>query len=179
MSVETVFTKPPEGSFVKDSPYEEDPELIKQLEFLKMFEEEVKHPILDEIYEKRHTLEGLKELRAKDPNLMVLYNEILDAQELIPEDPYKKAFINILKLRLILYATNGWFRTKIGFDLWFIACASDPNAYFQLGWEDHFEPARHYRPGEKWRNCPLFRAVKTDPAFSIPDVKIEGYKEIE
>lgn len=179
MSVTTEFTKPPTNAFDKYAPYETDPALLEQLKILDLFKDPITHPVLDRIHQLRHTQEGLAELNKEDPNLMVLYDEILDYQEYDDESPYKQAFVNILKLRLVLYATNGWFRTRIGFDLWTIACASDPNAYFQLAWEDHFEPRRFYRPGEKWRDCPLFRATKSDAAFGIPDVKIEGYKEIE
>ncbi len=128
--------------------FEPIPLLEKQLEFLKVFEEmEIDAPILKDLEESHGNPDKLQEVM-KDPNLYILWLKLKLWEEFEPESKYKKAFINLLKLDLVLFKYNPWWRSRRGHDMWWSATYQNPDSYYPLGWEMHYDPTQAYRVGE-------------------------------
>lgn len=64
------------------------------------------------------------------------------------DENYNKAFINFLKICIVLFKQVPWWRSRMGWFLWFAACYANPDAYYPLTWESHFEPEEWYHAGE-------------------------------
>lgn len=126
--------------------------LDKNLEFLLQFDQaEINHPVFDMLESAFMDDTGSKEKMAdlyKDPNLTLLYQLVRWAREFDKEEKYKKSFINLLKIIVVLYATNGWARSRIGWFIWAMVCGANPNSHYPLTWEGCFEPAKWYYAGE-------------------------------
>lgn len=122
--------------------------------------------ILDRYEESHGDFNALAEF-SKDMNAIVLSQLIEDAHACDPEpnETYKKAYINWLKLNLLLFATVPYWRSRIGHMMWHFVCAADPNSYYPLVWEEHFDPRNWYRVGEPQRPADN----STVSAFSLPD----------
>ena len=102
---------------------------------------------------------------SKDLNAVVFAQLIDDASMEEVEDEYKQAYINWLKLNLLLFTTNPYWRSRIGHMMWHFVCANDPNSYTPLAWEEHFDPTQWYRIGEAQRAADNHKVS----AFSLPD----------
>ena len=82
-----------------------------------------------------------------------------------PNPKYKQAYVNWLKLNLLLFTTVPYWRSRLGHMMWYFVCAADQNAYFPLAWEDHFDPKEWYIVGEPQRAKDNIKVS----AFSLPD----------
>ena len=146
-----------------------DDDLIKMLDYLKVFENNgqlINHPILDYIEQANTNFKGLNELN-KNPNLMVLWHRLKYVEKYEPEWKYKNAFINQERIKCILFQYNPWFRSRLGHEAWWYINYANPNSYYIMTWEDHFDPRYWYKPGEKIRS-----------GQSIPDTKGESSSTI-
>lgn len=88
---------------------------------------------------------------SKDMNLTILASVIGITEKYGPDEKYKQAYLNWLKLNLLLFATVPYWRSRFGHMIWTFVCASDPAAYYPLAWEEHFDPKQWYLPGEPQR----------------------------
>ena len=144
----------------------------KQLEFLKYFENvEVKHPMFDVLHKAWE--EGKEEDIAKiyeDPNICLLYQCLGWATVFDKEEKYKKSFINLLKILLVLYATNGYVRSRLGWFCWCMVCGANPNSHYPLTWEGCMEPAKWYYAGEMQRKDE-YRVNSEGGDFSLAELK--------
>lgn len=130
-----------------------DEELLKMLDYLKVFENNgqlIQHPLLDYIDQANTNFKGLNELN-KNPNLMVLWHRLKYVERYEPEWKYKNAFINQERIKCILFQYNPWFRSRLGHEAWWYINYANPNSYYIMTWEDHFDPRLWYKPGEKIR----------------------------
>ena len=134
--------------------YDIDDVEYKTLDILTPFvNKEVKHPILDMFIEPEESTWQHERAKYADTNLWLLWDEIDRFNRFdYDESEYKRAMINILKLRLVLYATSCYFRSRIGYDMWFFKSRAHAGAYLPLTWEDIYEPDRWYQPGEPPRD---------------------------
>lgn len=119
-----------------------------------------------EVFDKAHgDFNALAEFN-KDMNAVVLA-QLIECASMDPEpNPlYKQAYINWLKLNLLLFTTVPYWRSRIGHMMWTFVCAADPNAYYPLVWEEHFDPTEWYIVGEPQRA----RDNSKVSSFSLPD----------
>ena len=115
--------------------------------------------------ESHHDYNKMMEM-AEDLNAVVWAQLIEDAEMTeVVDDGYKQAYINWLKLNLLLFTTVPYWRSRLGHMMWHFVCAADPNAYYPLVWEDHFDPTEWYVAGEPQRPKDNTK-VST---FSLPD----------
>jgi len=155
------------------NPEDYDPILDQQLEWLKMFETaSVDHPIFDKLH--KAMIDGDKDAlfeMYKDPNLLLMYQSIMWVDQFDKEEKYKKSFINLLKIILILYATNGYARSRIGWWIWCMVCGANPNSHYPLTWEGCMEPREWYDAGERQRKGTKddYRINSESGGFAIPD----------
>lgn len=135
--------------------YTVDKELITPIEFMDIFANAtIEGDLLQRLDECHGDPEKLKE-EMRDPNLMVVWKAYdIARSEYFPvsDDPddqkYNKAFINFLKICIVLFKQVPWWRSRMGWFLWFAACYANPDAYYPLTWESHFEPEEWYHAGE-------------------------------
>jgi len=130
-----------------------DDRLIQMLDYLKVFnnKEIIQHPLFDYIEENMKSFKGLNEL-GKNPNLMILWYRSKFVEKYEPDWKYKNAFINQERIKCILFQYNPWFRSRMGHEAWWYANYANPNSYYILTWEEHFDPRKWYRPGERIRH---------------------------
>jgi hypothetical protein len=102
---------------------------------------------------------------SKDLNAVVFSQLIEDAECFDPDPKYKQAYINWLKLNLLLFTSVPYWRSRIGHMAWHFVCAADPNAYYPLAWESHFNPKLWYIAGEPQRAADNHKVS----SFSLPD----------
>lgn len=148
--------------------YEVDDEQIEQMEFIRHYAEmEIDHPIFHLISDSIGDREKWKDLM-KDGNLMLLVREVNFFEQLDHDDSvYKRAMINMLKIRAIMYATNWYFRSRIGYDMWYFISMNDPESYYQLIWENHFEPSRWHKPGQRFKEDEIEQNVDKHGKFQL------------
>jgi hypothetical protein len=151
-----------------------NPILDKNLEFLLQFENvEIEHPVFkalgDAYFSDGNDPELMKRLY-DDPNLTLLFQNMEWAKKFDKEEKYAKSFINLLRILVVLYATNGWARSRIGWFMWAVVCAANPNSHFPLTWEGCFEPAKWYYAGETQRAPDKEYRINSESSggFTIP-----------
>jgi len=146
--------------------------LDKNLEFLLQFKDaEIKHPVLDMLHKGMITGDGCtSDMNTiyQDPNLPLLYQCVIWAEQFDKEEKYAKSFINLLKIMVVLYATNGWARSRLGWFMWAIVCGANPNSHFPLTWEGCYEPAKWYYAGETQRKEDYRVNSESQGGFTIP-----------
>lgn len=123
----------------------------------------VKGDILDLWSESRGDYQKMMEL-SKDLNATVIC-QWLDWCHRDPDPRYKEAYLNWVKLNLLLFTAVPWWRSRFGHMIWFFVCAADQHAYFPLVWEAHFDPRQWYKVGERQRPADDNKVS----AFSLPD----------
>lgn len=154
--------------------YEVDPEQEKTLKILERFSSLAvdQHPIFQKFKPPEEYTWEYEHKKYEDTNLWLMWGEINMFEGFdYDQSHYKRAMINILKLRLLLYATSCYFRSRIGYDLWFFKNRTNPNAYLPLTWEDIYEPDRWYQPGEPIRDEPVQRVwpgFRNSPLYKLP-----------
>jgi len=150
--------------------YTPDEKLLQHMDLIRPFADmEIDSPLFKMWAESWGDKEKWKEMM-EDSNLVLMFHEIQLFEQLDKDDSvFKRAMINILKLRLILYASDGYFRTRIGYDMWYMATMADANSYYPLMWEDHFEPSRWYMPGQPPRGDEIQRLSTRTGTFAIPE----------
>lgn len=155
-------------------PYRTDPELSKPIEFLDLFANAtIEGDLLQRLDECHGDLEKLKN-EMRDPNVMVLWKALDIARDtggyIVSDDPidekYTNAFINFLKINIVLFKQVPWWRSRMGWFMWFCACASNPDAYYPMVMEDHFGPKHWYHAGEVPRVGPR-QGGEGNPAFLL------------
>jgi hypothetical protein len=155
-------------SVPKFDPKSVDEDLIKQLDYLKVFDNggvRIEHPLLDHIEKCNTNFKGLNEMN-NNPNLMLMWHRLTEfVEKYEPEWKYKNAYINQERINLILFQYNPWFRSRKLHEAWWYVNYANPNSYYILSWEDHADPRYWYKPGEKIRG-----EVKT---VRIPDTNKE------
>ena len=130
-----------------------DENLIKQLDYLKAFDNDgkpIEHPLLDHIAQCNTNFKGLNEMNG-NPNLMLMWHRLKFIEKYEPEWKYKNAYINQERINLILFQYNPWYRSRKLHEAWWYVNYANPNSYYILSWEDHIDPRYWYRPGEKIR----------------------------
>jgi len=138
--------------------YPTDPELNTPLSFLDIFANAtIEGDLLDRLDACHGDPESLS-AEMRDPNVMVLWKALDTARYDdfgVTDDPfddkYNKAFINMLKINIVLFKQIPWWRSRMGWFMWHCACYANPDAYYPLVWEDHFDPREWYHAGEKPR----------------------------
>lgn len=141
--------------------YKTDPELTKQIDFLNIFADAViEGDLLDRLDNCHGNPEDLK-AEMRDPNLIVMWKALDIARSgffPVSDDPedekYNKAFINFLKINIILFKQIPWWRSRVGWFMWFCACYANPDSYYPVAWEEHFDPREWYHAGEVPRVLP-------------------------
>jgi len=151
--------------------------LDKNLDFLLQFKDaEIKHPVLDMLNDTFFG-DGNREAQNniyQDPNLPLLYQCVVWAEQFDKEEKYAKSFINLLRILVVLYATNGWARSRLGWFMWAIVCGANPNSHFPLTWEGCYEPAKWYYAGETQRKEDYRINSESQGGFDIPPLDPEG-----
>ena len=138
--------------------YQTVQELADPIKFIEMFANITVEGESAELIEKLDACHGdpeaLKDMM-KDPNTMVMWKayDIARSGYFTPSDDpldenYNKSFINFLKICIVLFKQVPWWRSRLGWFMWFCACYANPDAYYPLMYEDHFEPERWYHAGE-------------------------------
>jgi len=130
-----------------------DDELLKQLEYLKTFNNDgnpIQHPVLDYVDQGNTNFKGLNELN-KNPNLMIMWHRLKYVERYEPEWKYKNAYINMERINVILFQINPWYRSRKLHEAWWYVNYANPNSYYILQWEDHADPRQWYKPGEHIR----------------------------
>jgi hypothetical protein len=96
--------------------------------------------------------------KIKDPNLIIFWRAldvVRNEESFTPSNTkdanYHNALINFLRINLVLFKALPWWRSRMGWFLWFAACYANPESYYQMVWEDHFDPRNWYHAGEKPR----------------------------
>ena len=137
-------------------PYETDTELVDPIKFLEIFENvNIEGDLLDKL-DACHNDPMTFSDAFKDSNLIVCWKLLDTARD--PEnypvsgDPmdekYHKAFINFLKINIVLFKQVPFWRSRMGWFMWMMTCYASPDAYYPLAWEDHFDPRYWYHAGE-------------------------------
>jgi len=110
----------------------------------------IDHPLLRLLNESTTDFEKFKKV-SKDQNLLIVWQHLKHVEKFEPESKYKNAYINMERLKCILFQTNPWFRSRIGHEMWWYANYVNPDSYYILRWEDHYDPRKWYKPGEPRR----------------------------
>jgi hypothetical protein len=135
--------------------FEVDEELVKQLGVMEYFAGlNIESPLFDEMHKAIHDNTTHPEEWAKvmkDPNLVILYRQLRYLELYEEESIFKKALINLKKLDIVLFRFNPWYRSRRGWDMWWFATHQNPDSYYPLGWEMHYDPRLWYRIGEPIR----------------------------
>jgi hypothetical protein len=161
--------------------YEPDPELKQQLGVFEYFANlNIASPIFEQIQSAMDSGEGDQWTNLmKDPNLVILFLQLKYIQDFEPESVYKQALINLKKLDIVLFRFNPWYRSRRGWDMWWMATHQNPDSYYPLGWEMHYDPRIWYRVGEKPRppgyeplpNFSNFYPVKAEATTEVPNTE--------
>lgn len=142
--------------FVYDD-YVIDEGLMPQLDFLKVFDnggKRYEHPLLS-LLDKAAFEWGAHQEVVKDPNQLILWNWMNMCKTFEPEWKYKNAFINWARLNCILFQENPYWRSRLGHLLWWAVNYANPDSYYILKWEGHYDPRAWYNPGEPRRKQDL------------------------
>jgi hypothetical protein len=162
-----VVTNTPEGKKTVTKTYgyvkELDEAIRPLLEFFKGIE--VDGDIIKLFDESHHDYNKMMDM-AQDLNAIVIAQLIEDAEmDGVVDDGYKQAYVNWLKMNLLLFTTVPYWRSRIGHMIWHFVCAANPDAYYPVVWEDHFDPTEWYVIGEPQRP----KDNNKISAFSLPD----------
>jgi len=125
--------------------------LLSQLEYLKLYDgPEIQHPILDLLDRSRTDFKAYQVV-SKDPNLLILWNRMHFVKDFEPDWKYKNAYINMERIKCILFYENPWFRSRMGQEMWWYVNYADPNSYYVMKYEDFYDPRKWYKAGEPRR----------------------------
>jgi len=141
--------------------------LIQNLDYLKVFNTPlIQHPLLTLSDQADHDFEHFSKVMV-DPNYLILWKRMKLIEKFEPNWKYKNAYINMERIKCILFQINPWFRSRMGHEMWWYANYSNPDSYYVLGWEDHYGPKHWYKPGE-----PMPVRENPKPEESTPTKKV-------
>jgi len=138
-----------------DERIDEDNILIKQLDFLQAFDfggKRFEHPLLDLLDKSDLDFKSFKQVSV-DPNLLILRARMGIVEQFEPEWKYKNAYINMERLNCVLFQVNPWYRSRKGHEMWWYANYVNPDSYYILSWENHYDPRIWNKPGLTREQC--------------------------
>jgi hypothetical protein len=141
----------------------------------------------DEIFHKvnimRSDQPGFLNMMNTNPNMIIFTELVHHADRLDPEPDTDehRAFVNLLKLIAMAFDESDYWKSRIGWFMWFMVCYAKYDSYYPMAWGFNYDPMNWYRVNEPHRP-PELEMVQRDDPFNLKGecyVHPEWYKYIE
>jgi len=143
----------------------------------------VEHPVFDKIADDMLNQKQFEERIKNNPNSIVLYHMWVTARrvERDPDSKEAQAWLNMIKLFLVMFTDKPFWNSRIGWMMWFLSCYVRYDSYYPMKWCLWYDPLNFYMHDEPLRpeglECP-----EPDDPFNIKGkcfIHPEWYKNLD